>query len=182
MGGRMTFRKTTQETNGEFLQVEFALRPRGVIVEPHLHPRQTERFEVLAGKLRGQVRGEERTAAVGDVVVVPPGTPHSWWNDGDEEARLLLEFRPALRTEQFFERIFALARAGKTDERGLPNLLQRAVLIKEYRDELYPAFAPLPIVKAVIAVLAPIGLLFGYRATGAGDGLDGGPAAGAEGQ
>jgi len=163
MGSRMVFRKTARETNGALLELDFFLKPRGVIVEPHVHPRQEERFEVLAGRMRGKIDGREQTAEQGDVVVVSPGTPHAWWNDGDDEVHLLLEFRPALRTAEFFETAFGLARNGKTDERGVPNVLQRAVLIKEFEGEIYPAFAPLPVVKTLMTVVAPIGKLFGYR-------------------
>jgi quercetin dioxygenase-like cupin family protein len=157
MGGRMAFRKTARETDGELLQLDFFLQPRGVIVEPHVHPRQEERFEVVAGAMRGRVAGHERVARRGATVVIPPGTNHAWWNDTDEEAHLLLEFRPALRTAEFFDRAFTLARAGMTDARGVPTLLRRAVLIQEFAGEIYPAFAPLPIVRLAIALLAPIG-------------------------
>ena len=37
------------------------------------------------------------------VVIVPPGTPHRWWNETEEDAHVLAELRPALNTEMFFE-------------------------------------------------------------------------------
>jgi quercetin dioxygenase-like cupin family protein len=163
MGARLVFRKTADETNGELLQFDFFLKPRGEIAEQHLHPRQEERFEVVSGRMRGIVSKKPQTAETGDVVVVPPGTRHAWWNDGDEEAHLVVEFRPALRAEEFFETAFGLARDGKTDERGLPNIWQRAVLLREYDDEFFPASGPLPIIKVMMPILARIGRLRGYR-------------------
>jgi quercetin dioxygenase-like cupin family protein len=164
MGGRVVFRRTARETNGELLQFDFFLKPSGTIAEPHVHPRQEERFYVIGGSMRGRIEGRDQSVAQDDVVVVPPGTSHDWWSDGDDEAHLLVEFRPALRIENFFEEAFALARAGKTDERGIPNIWQRAVLIKEYRHEIYPAFAPRPVVLAGATLLAPIAHLLGYEA------------------
>jgi 2-polyprenyl-6-methoxyphenol hydroxylase-like FAD-dependent oxidoreductase/quercetin dioxygenase-like cupin family protein len=164
MGARMIFRATADETDGELFAFEFFLDPRGVIAEEHLHPVQQERFEVLEGVVAGRMGGAERTARAGDVVVVPPGTPHVWWNAGDEVAHLLVEFRPALHTDLFFQNVFGLARDGKTDHRGVPSLLQLAVMINEHRDEVYPAHIPLVVTKAMMRTLAPIARLLGYRA------------------
>jgi hypothetical protein len=55
-------------------------------------------------------------------------------------------------------------RDGKTDEKGFPNLLQGAVMLKEYEDEYRLARPPLPVQKMLLAVLAPVGRLLGYRA------------------
>lgn len=51
---------------------------------------------------------------------------HAWWNPSDEPARVLVEFRPALRTETFFRQFFGLARDGKVNSQGLPGPLQLA--------------------------------------------------------
>jgi quercetin dioxygenase-like cupin family protein len=164
MKGRLVFVETARDTNGELLEFEFFLQPGGVIAEEHLHPKQEERMEVIAGKMRGRLDGTERTAEAGEVVVVPPGTPHAWWNDGEGEAHLRVQFRPALNTEQQMETFFGLARDGKTNDRGVPNLLRIAVLLNEHKDEVYPAKLPIPVLKGLFVVLAPIGRLLGYRA------------------
>jgi quercetin dioxygenase-like cupin family protein len=164
MGGKLLFRQTGRETNGELLQFDFYLRPGGTIAREHVHPQQEERFEVISGNVRGRMGGEERTASPGDVVNTPPGLPHVWWNDSDEEVHLLVEFRPALETESFFRIVFGLARDGKANRQGLPKPLQMAVLLAAHPDEFYPAFPPVPVVKAFAFTLAPIGKLFGYRA------------------
>jgi len=77
----------------------------------HLHPHQVERFEVVSARLASaSERGTHRRP--GDVVEVPAGTPHTWWNAGDDETRVVIEFRPALRTEEIFEILFGLGRDG----------------------------------------------------------------------
>jgi quercetin dioxygenase-like cupin family protein len=57
----------------------------------HVHPK---RFQVISGRLGARVDGVERTLAAGDEVSVPAGTPHDWWNAGDEDASVLVEIAP----------------------------------------------------------------------------------------
>jgi hypothetical protein len=70
----------------------------------HLHPNQTEHFEVLEGNIRVIVGGEERLYGEGDSFEVPVGTPHQMGAEGP--ARMRWEVRPALRTAEFFERLY----------------------------------------------------------------------------
>jgi len=46
-------------------------------------------------------------------------------NDGEHEAVSIQEFRPALRTGDFFRTLFELAERGKLDERRMPDLTAR---------------------------------------------------------
>lgn len=71
----------------------------------HVHPSQTERFEVLRGSYTLVVDGEQRVLGPGDRAEVPPGTPHSGWTDGATTLRIT--FTPALRWEEFVRRLFA---------------------------------------------------------------------------
>jgi hypothetical protein len=54
-----------------------------------------------------------------------------------------------------FETMFGLARDGKSDDKGLPNLLDHAWLAKP----------PIPIQRFMFFALNPIGKLIGYKAT-----------------
>ena len=92
-GERITFLKTTQETNGELLRFEDVLPP-GFFLPEHFHPRQEERHEVLSGTLRGRVGGQEHDYAEGERVVGPAGVPHAWRNSSsEEELRIISEIR-----------------------------------------------------------------------------------------
>jgi quercetin dioxygenase-like cupin family protein len=162
-GQRVVFRETARDTGGELLRLDFFVAPGGFLSNEHLHPRQEERIEVLSGLVRCRLGAEERSLGAGEVVAVPPGTLHTLWNEGDREAHTLVEYRPALRMETFFETLFELGRRGETDERGSPNLLQNAVMLEEYKDE-YRLARPSPTVqKILLAALAPLGQLLGYR-------------------
>jgi hypothetical protein len=49
-GERFTFVHTAATTGGELLAFDLALRAGGAVPVPHVHPIQTERFEVVAGR------------------------------------------------------------------------------------------------------------------------------------
>jgi mannose-6-phosphate isomerase-like protein (cupin superfamily) len=162
-GQRVVFRETAKDTGGELLRLDFFVAPGGFLGNEHLHPKQEERIEVLSGTLRCRIGGHERNIGPGQAVVVSPVTSHTLWNEGGEETHALVESRPELRMENLFETLFALGREGKTDERGSPNLLQGAVMLKEYEDEYRLTRPPPPVQRMLLAVLAPLGKLLGYR-------------------
>lgn len=163
-GERLVFRKRARDTNGELLEVNLLLAPGGFIATPHVHPQQEERFEINGAEVVFRVGREERRYKPGDVVVVPAGVAHTWWNPSDTDASTLIQFRPALDMETLFETMFGLAAAGKVNRKGLPNALQMMVLARAFRQEA----APPPPLRWVIGplsfALAPIGRALGYRA------------------
>src|SRR5829696_1964282 len=107
-GERFTFTDTAGTTDGELLAFELALRPGGAVPIPHVHPIQTERFEVVAGRMRFRVGLRTRVAGPGEVVEVAPGVLHGFANPGEDEARMRVEVRPALAMEQMFADVIAL--------------------------------------------------------------------------
>jgi quercetin dioxygenase-like cupin family protein len=163
-GERFVCRQVARDTGGELFQLDLYVQPGGFVAAEHIHPKQEERFEVLAGTLRLRSQGRERILGAGEAEVVAPRQPHVWWNAGAGELRVLVDFRPALRTEMFFETAFGLAKAGKTNRKGLPHPLQLAVLANEYSDEFQLAWPPLAVQRILVAPLAGLGRLLGYRA------------------
>ena len=119
-GFRLRLVRTGAETGGELLEMEARYPGTGALPPEHLHPRQEERFEVLAGSVRAVVAGEERTYAAGETFEVPAGTPHQL--TADEPARMRWEVRPAMRTAEFLERLYAAATGGPGGE-AIPGLL-----------------------------------------------------------
>jgi quercetin dioxygenase-like cupin family protein len=105
--------RTGAETDGELLDMEATYPDGGQLPPEHLHPGQDERFEVLEGAVRAIVGGEERRYEAGEVFEVPAGTPHQMAGDG--AARVSWQVRPALRTAEFFESLYAAIDAGGTD-------------------------------------------------------------------
>jgi quercetin dioxygenase-like cupin family protein len=168
-GERITFLKTTADTNGRSFEFEF-VAPPGWSVPEHIHPHQQERTEMVSGELSGRVAGEEFRLLPGEVRVVPSGVVHAWRNPSEEEEiRFSVEFSPALKMESDFETAWALARDGKATKAGLPkNPLQLVVFANEHKDEVFLTRPPIPVQKslfAILGLLAPVGRLLGYGAT-----------------
>jgi hypothetical protein len=103
-GYRLRLVTTGAESGGELLEMEASYEGSGQLPPEHLHPSQEERFEVLEGAVRTVVGGAERRYAAGETFTVPAGTPHQMTGDGP--ARVRWEVRPALRTAEFFERLY----------------------------------------------------------------------------
>jgi quercetin dioxygenase-like cupin family protein len=164
-GERMTFLKTSRQTGGEYLLVEVAVEPNGFVAAAHMHPKQTERFEVVDGEIEFTVGGETVTAGAGEVVVVEPGTAHRFRNVGDTVARFTCEVRPALQFEQLLETMFALAADGKTNRKGMPNPLRLAVIANAHFDDVRLPFPPVWMQRAGLAAGAPVGRLLGFTPT-----------------
>jgi quercetin dioxygenase-like cupin family protein len=164
-GDRLVFLRTAAETGGEALEYELEFVPRGFAVRDHLHPRQEERHEVLAGELGIVVGGRERRLGAGDVEVVPPRTAHRIFavDGGRVHARFAL--RPALESEVLLETLFGLARDGKVGASGDPGLLQLAVIFRDFSELGHPTRPPAGVQRALFAPLAALGRLRGYRAS-----------------
>lgn len=144
-GETLTFRRTSADTDGEAVVAEVTLERDGFVAAAHVHPKQTETFRVLDGPVEFRLGSRRWTAAAGETVVVEAGTPHAFWNAGAGPARLLCEIRPALGFERLLETMFALARDGKTNCRGLPHPLRLAAIAHHHRDDIRLPVLPDPV-------------------------------------
>jgi quercetin dioxygenase-like cupin family protein len=164
-GEVLIFHRTSRETDGAAVLVETIVHPDGFVAAAHVHPYQSERFEVLEGALGLRVGEDEFVAGPGDIATVEPGMPHRFWNAGEGEARFLCEIRPALGFESLIETMFALAVAGKTNRKGMPNPLRLAVIAEAHFDTVRLPAPPAFLQKAGLALAAPLGRLLGYEPT-----------------
>jgi mannose-6-phosphate isomerase-like protein (cupin superfamily) len=82
----------------DFVVVEWRAAPDTSSERPiaglHVHHEDDEAWIVLEGTLGFRVGDEVVTAPAGSAVLVPKGTPHSYWNAGDVEARYVLVMSP----------------------------------------------------------------------------------------
>jgi quercetin dioxygenase-like cupin family protein len=162
-GERIRFRRTSAETNGELVEIEVTLQSNGFVAAAHVHPYQTERFEMVFGTMEFRVRKERFTALAGDVITVEPGTPHGFRNLGPGDSRFVTEVRPALQFERLIRTMFTLAAAGKTNRRGMPNPVHLAVIAKEHFDDVQLPFPAAWVQRVGLSLGAPLGRLAGYR-------------------
>jgi quercetin dioxygenase-like cupin family protein len=103
-GMKLLLVRTGDETDGELLEMEATYTGEGGMPPAHLHPKQVERFEVIEGAMRAIIDGDERLYEAGESFEVPAGTPHQMAAEGPTRTRW--EVRPALRTAEFFDRLF----------------------------------------------------------------------------
>ena len=141
-GETVTFQRTSADSDGELVIAEVTLEPGGSAAGVHVHPNQTETFRILDGTVGFRVGRERLFATTGDTVTVKAGTAHTFWNTSESRARFVCEIRPALGFERLLETMFALARDGKTDRRGMPHPLRLAAIANHHHDDLQLPIVP----------------------------------------
>jgi hypothetical protein len=146
------------------LRAEVTLPPRFAMPE-HVHPRQEERHEVVAGTLHARVGGVQRDYVTGEFVIGSPNVPHAWRNPSDrEDLRLVSEHRPVLHMEQMLESGFAIAGDLWMDKRhAIEHLLRAAILMDEVKDDFHFTGFSMRALMAAFVALARVGRWFGYR-------------------
>ena len=83
---------------------------------------------------------------------------------------LRVQFRPALKSAEFFETAFAIARAGRTDNAGVPFFPEKFAIIAAFPHEFRPASMPKVVHVLVRAVFGPFRrrILSKYQGAAAG--------------
>jgi mannose-6-phosphate isomerase-like protein (cupin superfamily) len=136
IGQQITFIRTAADSDGAELVIEARMRP-GAFMPPHRHLHQEETFDVVEGTGTFTVAGRRIVAGAGEQVTIPSGVPHRFRNRSGNDVRVRATLRPALRTEELFERLFTLGAKGKVNKIGAPNPLTTAALIREFREEFF---------------------------------------------
>jgi quercetin dioxygenase-like cupin family protein len=162
-GERVVVRVGTEDSGGNLLVIDGYVKPGGAVTGEHVHPSIDEDFTVVRGRVGFRIDGRESVAEPGERLHVPAGTAHDWWNAGDEEAHVRVEIRPGARFEEMAINLFGLAQDGKTNSRGMPNLLQAAIFAREFSDVLYFTSPPLWVQRLLFGSLARLARLLGYR-------------------
>jgi mannose-6-phosphate isomerase-like protein (cupin superfamily) len=90
------------ESGGGFSLVEHPMSARALAAPLHRHLREDEYSYVLEGRVGALLGDEVLIADPGDLVLKPRNEWHTFWNAGDEPARILEIISPG-----GFERMFA---------------------------------------------------------------------------
>ncbi|MDN2568377.1 cupin domain-containing protein [Aquibium sp. A9E412] len=99
--GQVYFPKATCESTFAF---ETNSEP-GQFVPVHVHPTQDEFILVQEGALDLKLDGEWVRAEAGDLVRMPRGIPHGYFNKSDKPARALFWVSPARKLEALFTKL-----------------------------------------------------------------------------
>jgi len=80
---------------------EITVAPRSAGPPQHRHARHDEGFYVVSGTARFTVGTASYDAPAGALAMIPPGTPHTFANPGDEPLVMLNTFTPDLYVQYF---------------------------------------------------------------------------------
>src|SRR3954463_982156 len=90
-----------EDTDRGFSLVEHPMAPHALAAPPHRHNREDEYTFVLEGRVGALLGDDVLVAEPGDLVFKPRAEWHTFWNAGDEHARILEIISPG-GFEQFF--------------------------------------------------------------------------------
>ena len=102
VGDVYRFLATGDDTGGKYATFE-AVVPPGGGPPPHVHSREEESFLVLEGEITFTVNGERFVATAGAFANMPVGVPHTFKNESDRPARMVVSVVPAGLEKMFFE-------------------------------------------------------------------------------
>ena len=121
LGIPMRIRIHGRDTGGTVSVVESHDVPGGG-PPPHIHHREDETFQILAGDYEWTVGGKTFIAQPGTTIFAPRGIPHTYRYLGQAPGRLMCTITPA-GFEGFFEAIGALSPKAQQD---IPRVLEIA--------------------------------------------------------
>ncbi len=99
----LTFIATAAETNGTYFLYETII-PSGDSGPPlHVHHQADEGFFLRKGQLTFLIEGEEIQLHQGEFLHIEKGEKHTWRNDSQEDAELVIVFTPAGIEQMFVE-------------------------------------------------------------------------------
>ncbi len=124
IGELITFKVTSEETDGKFSVMELLAQPGGG-PPLHTHP-SAETFTILAGafEFSGLDEGEQYTirATPGDTVFIPGGAAHTYKAVGDTAGRATLVLTPGTELEGFFAEAGVRVTEGQMPPAGPPDI------------------------------------------------------------
>ena len=131
-GETLIFKEIISETDGDKLLVENYVTPKNG-PPMHTHFLQDEALTVVSGQIGYQVQGDQpKYAGVGETVVFERGTPHRFWNAGEEVLHCTGYIKPANTIVFYLSSIYAAQNKSGTER---PEKFDSAYLFKRYANE-----------------------------------------------
>jgi mannose-6-phosphate isomerase-like protein (cupin superfamily) len=113
-----------EEAGERFSLVEHPMSPHALAAPLHRHNREDEYSFVVEGRMGALLGDDVVYAEPGDLVFKPRGQWHTFWNAGDEPARILEIISPA-GFERFFAELVDLGGVANTSPETLAELCGR---------------------------------------------------------
>ena len=112
------------EAGERFSLVEHPMSARALAAPLHRHTREDEYSYVLEGHVGALLGDEVLVGSPGDLIFKPRNQWHTFWNAGDEPARILEIISPA-GFERFFEELVDLGGITRAEPDTLADLCAR---------------------------------------------------------
>ena len=112
------------ESGGGFALVEHPMSARALAAPLHRHSREDEYSYVVEGRVGALLGDEVVVGGPGALIFKPRGQWHTFWNAGDEPARLLEVISPA-GFEQYFVELVELGGSRRAEPQDLARLAAR---------------------------------------------------------
>lgn len=129
----------------------------------HVHYREAEEGQVMAGTLSAVLNGRTIQIGVGDTASFPAGSAHRWWNDGEETLVFEGHAGPAGDLDRYLQAVFDVLNSGESDR---PPLFYMARVAWRHRRTQAVLLMPRAIQALVLPVIVLIGTILGrYRGT-----------------
>jgi quercetin dioxygenase-like cupin family protein len=157
-GEKLIFKEIIREPDGDKLLVENYVSPKSG-PPMHTHFLQDEALTVMEGQIGYQVQGQEpQYAGVGETIVFKRGTPHRFWNAGEEVLHCSGWIKPANTIIFYLSSIYAAQNKSGTNK---PEAFDAAYLLKKYASEYDMAGIPSFVKKIIIPATYFIGKVMG---------------------
>jgi mannose-6-phosphate isomerase-like protein (cupin superfamily) len=167
-GGTITVLESWRDNDGARVAIERVMPPNTGRGAPHYHLDFGQRFEVVSGRAKVKVDGDELAIDAGESVEIPVGTAHQdAWNEGLDETTVRLEIAPVPRfVEMYAETWLDAYSKGETNDQDEMPLLQILVIARASNGQSFAAGAPRWLQNATLPLVAAVGRLRGYNALG----------------
>lgn len=113
-----------EEAGGGFSLVEHPMSPRALAAPLHRHNREDEYSYVIEGRMGALLGDEVLEAGPGDLVFKPRDQWHTFWNAGEEPARILEIISPA-GFERYFDELVEMGGSAGAEPEQLMKLSAR---------------------------------------------------------
>ena len=158
IGETLIFQELVKEADGDKILVENYVVPKSG-PPMHTHFLQDECLTVVEGRIGYQVLGEEpKFAGPGETVLFTRGTPHRFWNDGEEILHCKGWVKPANTIVFYLSSIYEAQNKAGSEQ---PEKFDGAYLMKRYAKEYDMPELPGFVKKIIIPITYYIGKLLG---------------------
>jgi mannose-6-phosphate isomerase-like protein (cupin superfamily) len=159
-GERLALRRV-QRGNEVWLELKGSLPPHREGPPMHVHFVEDEEGHIRSGTLSVVINGRRMTAEPGESTVIPRGSAHRWWNEGNEPLEFEGYARPVVDLDRYLQAVFEVMNAGPE---GRPPLFYMAHVALRHRHTQRVLIMPQPLQAVLFRVLVAIGTVLGrYR-------------------